>query len=96
LSLVFLPLVFLQLGCVGEKWSYLEEYDDAYATSVDEVREMENLEKLEAYHSAHPEEVKSNRKRFTISPKLKETLLYIGGGILELALDVVLVYLLYF
>lgn len=97
---VFLPLLFFlgifSTGCTGEKWSYLEEYDDAYATSADEAQETENLIRLEEYRMAHPEEPAPEKKRFKMSPGLRNTLLYIGGGILELGLNVLIIYLTYF
>lgn len=94
----FLLSCTLFLGCASTKWDHLVEFDDVYVTREDEVVEEENLIRMEAYAKAHPEEAleKEKKERKKLNPRVKRVLIWVGAFFSQIALDVVLYYLLVF
>lgn len=74
--------------------NYLVEYDDVYVTTGD--LEAENVARMAAVESGTdslaPRKI---AERFKMNPRAKRFLLYAGGIVLEMALNVALVIALY-
>ena len=92
---IFLMSCVIFLGCASEKWDHLVEFDDVYVTRQDRQVEEQRQEYLEQYKKEHPEEAQPKKKeRKKLNPRVKRALVWIGGFLGQIALDVALYFLL--
>ena len=81
-------------SCMSRSQNYLVEYDDVYVTKAD--LEAEDAARLNAVASGTDSLATQNiKERFKMNPRAKRFLLYTGGALLEMGLNVALVILLY-
>lgn len=81
-------------GCATRDQDYLVEYDDVYATPDDYVAEKAAIEAAKA-DGSYESGKRPPRERPKLNPRVKKALLWTGGALLEMGLNIALALLFY-